>query len=53
MSSVTPPERASCDCVVDDKVSLAPVVKVVVPIPRAPRKKDGVVDVEMSDPTVS
>ena len=54
ISSVTFPTNASCDCVVEAMVSLAPdVANVVVPTPSAPTKNEFDVDVDISDPTVS
>ena len=54
MSSVELPCKANCDCVVEEIINLPPaVVKVVVPIPNAPVKKELLVDVAMSEPIVS
>ena len=54
ISSVIFPTRANCDCEVEAIVNRAPaVVRVVVPTPKAPVKKESDVVVEMREPTVS
>ena len=59
MLSVTPPCRASCDCVVEEIKSRAWLeekdvkLPVVVPIPSPPKKKEDEVDVEIKLPTVN
>jgi hypothetical protein len=47
------PDNASCDWVVEEMISRAPVVKVVVPIPRDPTKDEFADVVESKFPTVS